>query len=142
MAKDAGSVSGTSDQSDRAGPRVYRWHPSADKAGASESPSWKPFVILRCVWQIPEVEAREAELLQSIPATSEPALLYKQLEAHDSLATRAAQICKRVREGTADREFNWKARVTDVDGDEVVEPMPPKYTNEAIGRFLREGALG
>lgn len=69
-------------------------------------------------------------------------MLYKQLEAHDSLATRAAQICKRVREGTADREFNWKARVADVDDDEVVEPMPPKYTNEAIGRFLREGALG
>ena len=78
-----------------------------------------------------------------MPSTSDPAQLYRQLKAHDELAERATRACKRVREGVADREFNWKARVTDADDEDEVEPVKaPKYSNEAIGRFLREGVLG
>ena len=102
--------------------------------------------------QVPEVEAQEADLLSSVPPISDPAALYKQLKAHDSLVDSAIDACNRLRSGVEDREFNWKARITgddeddeeeeeEVDREPKQEIKPPKYTTEALGRYMREGIL-
>ena len=102
--------------------------------------------------QVPEVEAQEADLLKSVPPISDPAALYKQLKAHDSLVDSAMDACSRLRSGVEDREFNWKARILGDDEDDEEEEeeadrepkqeiKPPKYSTEALGRFMREGIL-
>ena len=114
-------------------------------------PQWSGLrLILRS--QVPEVEAQEADLLANAPPISDPTALYKQLRAHDSLVDSAMDTCSRLRGGVEDREFNWKARITgedDEDEDEEEETdreykqeiKPPKYSTEALGRFMREGIL-
>lgn len=64
--------------------------------------------------------------------------------------------CTRLRSGVEDREFNWKARITGDDDDEEEEEAeeeegadkdlkqaikPPRYSTEALARFMREGVL-
>lgn len=108
-------------------------------------------------WQIPEVEALEADLLKTVPSLDEPAELYRHLKVYEDLAEKALQACQRLKVGTDDREFNWKARVgpeddedEDDDEDNIARSpknvkgaeAQPKYTTADLGRFMREGVLG
>lgn len=81
--------------------------------------------------------------------------MYKSLKAHDDLADKALESCKRLREGVDDREFNWKARITgddDEDDDEDLDTAKrkksereahkePKYSTHDIAKYMRDGIL-
>jgi len=123
-------------------------------------------VLLRTK-QVPEIEALEGGLLKTIPSIEDPAVLYRQLIAHEKLADQALESCRKMKEAVDDREFQWKARVTGADDDDEEEvedgsdmdedhkdkagptmtrrkkeTSPPRYTPVELGRFMREGVLG
>lgn len=98
--------------------------------------------------QIPEVEAGEAALLSTIPSLEDPIALYKSLKAHDDLADKALETCKKLREAADDREFNWKARITgdeEEEGDEskakTEAHREPKYSTKDLARYMKDGIL-
>lgn len=81
--------------------------------------------------------------------------MYNSLKAHDDLADKALESCKRLREGVDDREFNWKARTTgdeDEEDDDAEERSKeeklnrevhkePKYSTNDLARYMRDGVL-
>ena len=94
--------------------------------------------------QVPEVESLEADLLSTVPPSSDPVSLYKQLKAHDELTDGALDACRKMKETVDDREFHWKARITadedEEDEDEEAKDIPPpRYTLADLGRFMRDG---
>lgn len=110
-------------------------------------------VLLRTK-QIPEVEAEETSLLASIPSLDNPVALYTSLKAHDELADKALESCKRLRESVEDREFNWKARIEGDDDEEDEDEdnkkgndhetevhKEPKYSLGDLARYMRDGIL-
>jgi hypothetical protein len=100
--------------------------------------------------QIPEVEAGESALLATIPSLDDPAALYRSLKAHDDLADKALEACKKLRDGVDGREFNWKARITAEDEDEEDAEAArkerethkaPRYSTNDLAKYMRDGIL-